>query len=192
MLTVYQNEMLENGWDLGRDNEELFELAMHPEQFRAYKSGIAKKEFLSELDVRKKESCEAKTAALEGKAEQKSFAEFKPTSMTLDVNGEIFAVSVSYDENPGQFVKSPKTREEILANFIPIESPLEGKFYFTKDSSETAIRLGDKISIGDTIGYIESMKTFNAISSNVEGTIAEICYNNGEEVQEDAILVKLR
>ena len=69
---------------------------------------------------------------------------------------------------------------------------MEGKFYFTKDTSETAIRVGDTITVGDTIGYIESMKTFNAISLHLDGIIAEICYNNGDEVQEDAVLVKLR
>ncbi len=190
MLSVYQTEMLENGWDLGRDNEELLELAMHPEQFRAYKSGIAKKEFIADLEARKKDSCASKTIALESKTS----TDFKPTSMTIDVNGELFAVSVSYDTNTNtaQTVSPTKKREDITSNYIPIEAPLEGKFYFTKDSSETAIKVGNKILVGDVIGYIESMKTFNAISSHVEGTIAEICYNNGDEIQEDAVLVKLR
>ena len=31
-----------NKWDLGEDDEELFEYAMHPAQYEAYKSGKAK------------------------------------------------------------------------------------------------------------------------------------------------------
>ncbi len=42
-LDEFRKEMDENGWDYGQDDEELFELAMHPEQYRNYKSGQAKK-----------------------------------------------------------------------------------------------------------------------------------------------------
>jgi pyruvate carboxylase subunit B len=45
--------MDENGWDYGQDDEELFELAMHPEQYRAFKSGQAKKQFLADLQKAK-------------------------------------------------------------------------------------------------------------------------------------------
>ena len=38
-LDDFKKEMDENGWDYGQDDEELFELAMHPEQYRNYKSG---------------------------------------------------------------------------------------------------------------------------------------------------------
>ena len=52
-LDDFKKEMDENGWDYGKDNEELFELAMHPEQYRDYKSGIAKKRFLADLQKAK-------------------------------------------------------------------------------------------------------------------------------------------
>jgi pyruvate carboxylase subunit B len=48
-LPEYRKEMAENGWDVGQDEEELFELAMHDRQYRDYKSGIAKKRFEEEL-----------------------------------------------------------------------------------------------------------------------------------------------
>ena len=44
-LEDFKKEMQENGWELGEDNEELFELAIHPEQYSAYKSGKAKADF---------------------------------------------------------------------------------------------------------------------------------------------------
>ena len=52
-LDDFKKEMDENGWDYGQDNEELFELAMHPEQYRAFKSGQAKKQFLADLQKAK-------------------------------------------------------------------------------------------------------------------------------------------
>jgi pyruvate carboxylase subunit B len=52
-LDSFREEMQKNGWDCGRDDEELFELAMHPEQYRNYKSGQAKKNFLADLQKAK-------------------------------------------------------------------------------------------------------------------------------------------
>jgi len=48
-LDTYRKEMEENGWPLGPDDEELFELAMHDRQYRDYKSGMAQERFLKEI-----------------------------------------------------------------------------------------------------------------------------------------------
>jgi len=47
--------MKENNWERGKDDEELFELAMHEKQYRDYKSGEAKKRFDAELEAAIKE-----------------------------------------------------------------------------------------------------------------------------------------
>ena len=52
-LDKYRKEMEENGWDLGPDEEELYEFAMHETQYRAYKNGTAKKQFLADLQAAK-------------------------------------------------------------------------------------------------------------------------------------------
>ena len=49
-LDEYRKEMKENNWDFGKDDEELFELAMHDRQYRDYKSGVAKERFEKELE----------------------------------------------------------------------------------------------------------------------------------------------
>jgi len=48
-------EMKEKGWDRGKDDEELFEFAMHEKQYCDYKSGEAKKRFDAELEAAIKE-----------------------------------------------------------------------------------------------------------------------------------------
>lgn len=48
-LPQFEKEMQDNGWDRGQDDEELFELAMHPEQYRDYRSGLAKERFEADL-----------------------------------------------------------------------------------------------------------------------------------------------
>ena len=52
-LPDFIEEMKQNGWERGQDDEELYELAMHPEQYRNYKSGQAKKNFLADLEKAK-------------------------------------------------------------------------------------------------------------------------------------------
>ena len=50
-MDEYRKEMKENGWEFGPDDEELFELAMHPTQYRDFKSGAAEKRFKTDLEA---------------------------------------------------------------------------------------------------------------------------------------------
>ena len=50
-LDEFRKEMKENKCDLGKDDEELFEMAMHDRLYRDYKSGIAKERFQKELEA---------------------------------------------------------------------------------------------------------------------------------------------
>ena len=45
---------------------------------------------------------------------------------------------------------------------------------------------------GDVVAYIESMKVINAITSDVEGTVVEIFYKHGDDVEEDEPIIKLK
>ncbi|MEL7587043.1 MAG: biotin/lipoyl-containing protein [Prolixibacteraceae bacterium] len=199
-LETFRKEMNDKGWDTGRDDEELFELAMHPEQYRAYKSGEAKKAFEEDLAKRREEG----GGLLEGTKKEVTsvpagVAEFAPATLFVDVNGEKFKVSVSYGEEPGASVSSAGVQEPqtVLSANEPgsvkeVIAPLEGKFYLTKESSEVALKVGDQIREGDLIGYIEAMKTFNAIKSDVAGSVTEILAVSGSEVEEDDVLVRIR
>lgn len=74
-LDTFRREMKENGWDTGRDDEELFELAMHPEQYRAYKSGVAKKNF--EADCQKAREAQMQKNGMKPEDIQKQIAALK-------------------------------------------------------------------------------------------------------------------
>ena len=78
--------MKQNGWELGEDDEELFELAMHPEQYRAYKSGKAKADFEADL-AKRKAAKNAPAAGAEG-----------PKSVTVQVNGVNYKVEIAYGD----------------------------------------------------------------------------------------------
>ena len=45
---------------------------------------------------------------------------------------------------------------------------------------------------GDTVAYIESMKVYNAIVADKGGTVIEIKGSNGQEIEEDDVLITLQ
>ena len=198
-LDVFRKEMQENNWDFGEDDEELMELAMHPEQYRAYMSGDAKKLFEEDLAKRKAEK-EIPNAGNTTMVVDSAVLDYQPKSMNVEVNGEKFRVQISYDNNDfsnedNVSTKNNSTQEAVNTTLNghakEVLAPVEGKFFRTKNASEKGVKTGDDIKEGDIIGYIESMKVYNAITSEVSGKIVEICYADGEDVEEDEALIKI-
>ncbi|MBP5724364.1 MAG: oxaloacetate decarboxylase [Bacteroidales bacterium] len=180
-LDEFRKEMDANGWEYGQDDEELFELAMHPEQYRAYKSGKAKADF--EADLAAKKAAKANVGSL------------KPQSLTVDVNGEKFAVTVSYDAPKADAPKAAAAAAPsapVSGNATDVIAPISGKFFKTKDSSSKAVAVGDMVKEGDIVGYIEAMKVFNAVAAPASGKVVEICRNSGDDVDEDDVLMKIQ
>ena len=97
-LQTYIDEMAANGWDRGQDDEELFELAMHPSQYRDYKSGIAKERFETDL-------AKAKAAASDNATVQVAAGVSKPASAATpkgDTSDEIAAaISMALQQATG-------------------------------------------------------------------------------------------
>ncbi|MBN2164770.1 MAG: oxaloacetate decarboxylase [Marinilabiliaceae bacterium] len=193
-LDSFREEMKKNNWDFGQDDEELFELAMHPEQYRAYKSGKAKADF--EAELAEKRGITQASANQTSSASASLPTSFEPKSLNIEVNGEKYVVNVSYGDvqtaTSQTNESSPKPAPVASGDMKEVTAPLEGKFFLTKDSTEKAIKEGDVIKEGDLIGYIESMKTYNAISSDKAGTVVEVCFSNGAAVEEDDVLIKLQ
>ncbi|MEL7529820.1 MAG: biotin/lipoyl-containing protein [Bacteroidota bacterium] len=202
-LDEFRKEMQDNGWAFGEDDEELMELAMHPEQYRNYKSGKAKADFLADLEKRKA----AANPVPATPAATSAPAHYQPKTMQIDVNGQSYTVKVAYDNEPntaaapatnGQSngTATPNTNGNGSANGhsegTPVLAPLEGTFYLTKTPGEKGVQAGDTIKKGDVVGYIESMKVYNAITAEVDGKILEVCRNNSDAVEEDDVLIKLQ
>jgi pyruvate carboxylase subunit B len=60
-----------------------------------------------------------------------------------------------------------------------------------KNAQEVAKNVGDTVKAGDIIGYIEAMKTYNAIRAEFDGTITAILVNSGDSVEEDDPIIKI-
>ena len=174
-LDKFRVLMKEKGWEMGQDDEELFEYAMHPAQYEAYKSGKAKQDFLEDVEKRRMEK-KAGTAPTE------------PQTLTVDVNGTAYRVTVAYGD--AQIETTPATAVPV-GEGKDVTSPLEGKFFLTKTAQETPLKVGDKVNEGDVICYVEAMKTYNAIRAEFGGTITAICATPGDAVSEDDVLIKI-
>lgn len=63
-------------------------------------------------------------------------------------------------------------------------SPMVGVAYLTKDEhSPVFVKVGDTVSVGQTVCLVEAMKTFNPIKADKAGTITEILIESGSPVE---------
>ena len=75
-------------------------------------------------------------------------------------------------------------------NRTPITSPMVGCFYpAPSPTSAPFVKVGDKVSTGQVVCIIEAMKLMNEIESEVSGTIAEICVEEGQSVEYGQVLM---
>ena len=155
-LDDFKKEMDENGWDYGKDNEELFELAMHPEQYRAFKSGQAKKQFLADLQ-------KAKDAKLGGgkisKEEIDALKHAKADAVKSPLAGQLFwsfggegVMAPCVEPFIGQKYKEGDTfcyLQTKWGEIVEIPAALGGKLV------DISVKPGQNIRQGDTIAWIE-------------------------------------
>lgn len=157
-LDDFRKEMDENGWDYGQDEEELFELAMHPEQYRNYRSGQAKKNFLADLQKAK----DAKLGAKVSVEEATAFKHAQADAIVAPVKGQIFwefqgdgetapavepYIGKEYKEGDAFcWIQSP------WGEFVEVKADLGGKLV------EINAHQGGKVQKGSVIAYIQRDK----------------------------------
>ena len=157
-LDNYRKEMDENGWDYGEDDEELFELAMHDRQYRDYKSGVAKKRFLDDLQ-RAKDAAMAKSGFNE--EEIKKYKRAKADPIIAPEKGQVlWEVSVE-GPSTAPFIGRKYQHDEV---FCYISTPW-GEYEkimanFTGRVVEVCAAQGAVVNKGDGIAYLERTEFF--------------------------------
>ena len=147
--------MDDNGWEYGQDNEELFELAMHPEQYRNYKSGQARKNFLADLQAKKDAQLGAKMTPEEASA----FKHAKADAVVAPVKGQVVwefqgdgEAAPAVEPYIGKEYEPGSVFCYILTSwgeFVPVPADLGGKLV------EINAKQGSKVSKGAVVAYIE-------------------------------------
>lgn len=154
-LDDFRKEMADNGWDCGQDEEELFELAMHPEQYRNYKSGQAKKNFLADLQAAKDKE-QGSTMSIE---EATAFKHAKADAIVSPVKGQLFwdfqgdgEAAPAIEPFIGKEYKKGDTFCHVMASWgelVEVPACLGGKLV------EICAKQGAKVRKGDVIAYIQ-------------------------------------
>lgn len=92
-----------------------------------------------------------------------------------------------------QNISSPPTTIKQLAKFIGVKSPMVGTAYLAPEpGAKPFVKIGSNVKKGDTVLIIEAMKTMNHIPSTQDGKIEEILIKDGESVEFDQELIKIK
>ncbi|MBR1869385.1 MAG: oxaloacetate decarboxylase, partial [Bacteroidales bacterium] len=154
-------------------DEELFEYAMHPEQYENFRSGKAKAEF--EKDLEKRKAAKAAPASA-------------PSVITVNLGGKTYKLDIAYGDTMPAASQSASAAP--AGEGEPVAAPLSGKFFLTKDPQETPRKVGDAVKRGDVLCYIEAMKIQNAVCADKDGVVTAILASNGDSVEEDDVIMK--
>lgn len=160
-LDKFKAEMKKEGWDRGKDDEELFEFAMHERQYRDYKSGVAKDRFNKELEAAKAKAGAPKIVVrpvVEVPAfdVDKVMAEH-PNAMPIQapVKGQLLWKYNVVDDSAAPAIGTEfKEKDEVCFiqtyyGVIPVPAPKAGKLI------QVNAKQGENLVLNQIIGFIE-------------------------------------
>jgi acetyl-CoA carboxylase biotin carboxyl carrier protein len=76
---------------------------------------------------------------------------------------------------------------------VIVRSPMVGTFYASPAPDQPAyVSVGKAVKDGDVLCIIEAMKLMNEIKSEVGGTVTEILVQNGQTVEYDQPILKIK
>jgi acetyl-CoA carboxylase biotin carboxyl carrier protein len=73
-----------------------------------------------------------------------------------------------------------------------VRAPFPGVFYRAASPGERpCVEVGSVVEPGDTVGYIELMKTYHPLATEMGGVVAEIMVNDGDLIEVQQPIVRL-
>ena len=79
------------------------------------------------------------------------------------------------------------------ADTVAIVAPLLGRFYMQPEPGAAPfVSIGSQVTETTTVGLIEVMKTFNAVSAGVCGVVTEICVQDAQLIEYEQVLFRVR
>lgn len=134
-------------------------------------------------------------AKSEGVAELKY--EEKDLKISVNFNSTANQASIQYHApTNAQQVGSEKqdnTSGAVNDGFHEISSPFVGTYYSKPGPDKpTYVKVGDRVSVGQTLCILEAMKIMNEIECDVSGEVVEICNESESLVEFGQPLFKIR
>ena len=160
-LPKYRKMMEEKGWDVGEDEEELFELAMHERQYIDYKEGRAKQNFNRELEAAMLKVQGGKAPATPQDRQQLIFERVRKLApdaqpVVAPVSGQVlWEVAVGDEKSMPKPVGTPFKKGDTVCyvstyyGMEPVVSLFDGQLF------EAVAEQGQKVAKGDVIAFVK-------------------------------------
>lgn len=87
---------------------------------------------------------------------------------------------------------SAKPASPDVDGLVSVRTPLLGTFYRApKPGSPPFVEVGSRVEKDTVIAIVETMKLMNSVYAGTSGTIAEICLDDAEFADHDAVLMRI-
>lgn len=114
----------------------------------------------------------------------------KENLVKTNIPTTVETIPILNQKNETPKVNSNDTEDK---NYKEVTSPIVGTFYSaTAPDKPPLVKVGDKVTKGQTLCIIEAMKLMNEIESEYDGEIAEILVKNEEAVQYGQLLFRIK
>jgi acetyl-CoA carboxylase biotin carboxyl carrier protein len=112
--------------------------------------------------------------------------EYTEKDTKIKVSKNIISINNQTSQTPDIKNKTLKSSSEQsnIKSGIEVTSPIIGTAYHAPEpGAKKFVEIGKKIKKGDTVMIVEAMKTMNHVPSTVDGTVKEICVEDGQPVE---------
>jgi acetyl-CoA carboxylase biotin carboxyl carrier protein len=88
---------------------------------------------------------------------------------------------------------SAKPGDSRKAGWLEVRAHLPGTFYRApKPGAPPFVEIGSHVQEETVVGIIETMKLMNAVHAQTSGEIVEICFENAQFAERDAVLMRIQ
>lgn len=119
---------------------------------------------------------------------------FESSSLTsMHLECEEMNIELQKKDGPAQPVSHKVESPVVESEGVTLNSPLVGTFYRSSAPDQPPyVEVGQSVKAGDVVCILEAMKAMNEIKASQDGIIEDILVNDGDMVQFDQPLMKLR
>ncbi len=90
-------------------------------------------------------------------------------------------------------IEAANLAEAEVAGVTAVRAPMVGTFYRApKPGAPPFVDVGAEVGEHEVIGIIETMKLMNSISAGAVGTVIEICVQDGQLVEAQQVMMRIR
>ena len=110
------------------------------------------------------------------------------TGLEIKSKDNVVRLERAYSTAPAP-VPAPAAVQELVSqstvdrDIVSVKSPMVGMLYQAPaENAQPYVKVGDRVKPGTVLCLIEAMKMMNEITAEADGTIVEVCVQNGQVV----------